>query len=140
MAAVLILLTVILVIARYTDPEQVRSQQHLTYNTELEDTNLAIDPEHFSSKLPVVSIDTRGQEIPGRPTQSQHAEDIKNVFIKGNVKVYEREGQLHTLSDPPDLENDIQIRIRGNTSRFYEKMVDYLKKALIYGHTSRISS
>ena len=23
---------------------------------------------------------------------------------------------------------------------FYNKMVDYLKKALIYGHTSRISS
>ena len=23
---------------------------------------------------------------------------------------------------------------------FYHKMVDYLKKALIYGHTSRISS
>ena len=31
---------------------------------------------------------------------------------------------------------------RGQTvsKRFYPKMVDYLKKALIYGHTSRISS
>jgi len=28
----------------------------------------------------------------------------------------------------------------NNLSNFYKKMVDYLKKALIYGHTSRISS
>ena len=27
-----------------------------------------------------------------------------------------------------------------DVERYYEKMVDYLKKALIYGHTSRISS
>ena len=28
----------------------------------------------------------------------------------------------------------------GVDSNFFKKMVDYLKKALIYGHTSRISS
>lgn len=119
--AVLVLLTVILFIARYTDPEQVRSQQHLTYNTELEDTNLAIDPEHFSSKLPVVSIDTHGQEIPGRPTKGERVEDIENIFVQGNVRIYDREGQLHTLGDNADLEKNIEIRVRGNSSRHYEK-------------------
>ena len=36
--------------------------------------------------------------------------------------------------------NRIRDHPKDERSSFYEKMVDYLKKALIYGHTSRISS
>lgn len=36
-----------------------------------------------------------------------------------------------------EFEDDRQVKINGE---FLYKMVDYLKKALIYGHTSRISS
>ena len=43
-----------------------------------------------------------------------------------------------------ELNDDIVIinidDIQANSSNYYIKMVDYLKKALIYGHTSRISS
>lgn len=36
--------------------------------------------------------------------------------------------------------NEKQTRSDRRIDDYYEKMVDYLKKALIYGHTSRISS
>ncbi len=115
------LLALVLLIAKRTEPELVRSQQHLTYNTEIEDTNLSIDADRFSSKLPVVSIQTGGQTIPGKPGRGQHVSEIENSFIQADVEIFDREGQLHALSDAPDLKSDIQIRIRGNSSRYFEK-------------------
>ena len=40
--AVLLSLLAVLGIAKFIEPENVRVQQHLSYNTEVEDTNLSI--------------------------------------------------------------------------------------------------
>ena len=119
--AVLLSLLAVLGIAKFIEPENVRVQQHLSYNTEVKDTNLSIEPSSFSSHLPVVSIETEGQTIPGRPETGQKVSQVKNTFIRAEMKIIENQGELNTLKDTPQIESDIQIRVRGNSSRRFDK-------------------
>ncbi|MDC7291778.1 CotH kinase family protein [Blautia schinkii] len=125
--AFLTLCFAVLFITSRVNPKTVRVQQHLTYNTDVKDTSLSIDQETFSSHLPVVSIDTGGAVIPGRPERGQRVEQIKNSFIHSNVKIWEKEGELNTLHQKADLEVQADIRVRGNSSRRFNK-VGYLLK------------
>lgn len=124
---VTLLLLTALLLSRHIDPEKKRYQQHLSYNTQAEDTSLSIEEDTFSSHLPVVSIETDGAVIPGRPQQGQHVRDIENSFIQADMRIYDREGELNTLSSRPVLESGINIRVRGNSSRTFDK-VGYLFK------------
>lgn len=124
---VVLLLLAALLLSRHIDPEKQRYQQHLSYNTQVEDTSLSIDEDTFSSHLPVVSIETGGVVIPGRPEQGQHIKDIENSFIQADMRIYDREGELNKLSSQPVLESKINIRVRGNSSRTFDK-VGYLFK------------
>ena len=124
---VVLLLLAALLLSRHIDPEKQRYQQHLSYNTQVEDTSLSIDEDTFSSHLPVVSIETGGVVIPGRPEQGQHIKDIENSFIQADMRIYDREGELNKLSSQPVLESKINIRVRGNSSRMFDK-VGYLFK------------
>lgn len=123
----MLLLLAALLLSRHIDPEKQRYQQHLSYNTQVEDTSLSIDEDTFSSHLPVVSIETGGGVIPGRPEQGQHVKDIENSFIQADMRIYDREGELNKLSSQPVLESKINIRVRGNSSRTFDK-VGYLFK------------
>lgn len=124
---VVLLLLAALLLSRHIDPEKQRYQQHLSYNTQVEDTSLSIDEDTFSSHLPVVSIETGGVVIPGRPEQGQHVKDIENSFIQADMRIYDRKGELNKLSSQPVLESKINIRVRGNSSRTFDK-VGYLFK------------
>ena len=124
---VVLLLLAALLLSRHIDPEKQRYQQHLSYNTQVEDTSLSIDEDTFSSHLPVVSIETGGVVIPGRPEQGQHVKDIENSFIQADMRIYDREGELNKLSSQPVLESKINIRVRGKSSRTFDK-VGYLFK------------
>lgn len=123
----MLLLLAALLLSRHIDPEKQRYQQHLSYNTQVEDTSLSIDEDTFSSHLPVVSIETGGVVILGRPEQGQHIKDIENSFIQADMRIYDREGELNKLSSQPVLESKINIRVRGNSSRTFDK-VGYLFK------------
>lgn len=123
----MLLLLAALLLSRHIDPEKQRYQQHLSYNTQVEDTSLSIDEDTFSSHLPVVSIETGGVVIPGWPEQGQHVKDIENSFIQADMRIYDREGELNKLSSQPVLESKINIRVRGNSSRTFDK-VGYLFK------------
>lgn len=68
-----------------------------------------------------------GGVIPGRPEQGQHVKDIENSFIQADMRIYDREGELNKLSSQPVLESKINIRVRGNSSRTFDK-VGYLFK------------
>lgn len=92
----MLLLLAALLLSRHIDPEKQRYQQHLSYNTQVEDTSLSIDEDTFSSHLPVVSIETGGVVIPGRPEQGQHVKDIENSFIQADMRIYDREGELNS--------------------------------------------
>lgn len=120
--AVVILLALVLLAASYSNPDREREWQHLVYNTQVEDKNLSIDAEGFSSRLPVVVIDTKGQTIPGKPDKGQHVSSIVDSFIQADIRIMEEEGVLHTLQDKPNLESRADIRIRGNSSRTFDKL------------------
>lgn len=116
-----------LAMSPYTKPLNHREQQHLSYNSEVRDTSLSIDKETFSSRLPVVSISTGGRVIPGKPAEGQQVSEVENSFITAKIQIMEKEGTIHTLQDEPDVESDIRIRVRGNSSRSFDK-VGYLLK------------
>ena len=125
MGLVLLFLLAALMLSRHIDPEKKRIQQHLTYNTDVEDTSLSIEADTFSTHLPIVSIETGGQVIPGRPEEGQHVRSIVNTYIQADMKIYDAEGVLNTLSAEPDIDSQINIRVRGNSSRLFDK-VGYL--------------
>lgn len=92
----------------------------------------------FCSHLPLVVIDTENQEIPGVPNgaEDQFGEDVYTTAKDGsdyiNVKVsvidndIESKGNNH-LSDKPDFTTRSLFRIRGRSSRSFEKS-QYLMK------------
>lgn len=125
--AVVLSLTAVLCIAKLVEPENVRVQQHQSYNTEIKDTNLSIEASAFSSRLPVVNIETDGQTIPGKPGKGQNVSQVKNSYIQARMQIIENDGRLNTLKDEPEVDSDIQIRVRGNSSRRFHK-VGYLFK------------
>lgn len=118
---VIALLLAALLLSRHIDPENKRIRQHLTYNTDVEDSSLSVAAGTFSTRLPIVSIDTEGQIIPGKPEQGERVRNMKNSYIRADMKIYEAAGELNTLSSDPDTESQIQIRIRGNSSRTFDK-------------------
>lgn len=98
-------------------------------------TSINIDAETFASHLPVVSIETNGQEIPGGPSYDENGHVLADEndrliptlaadgseTILANIKVYDSQGSANRLSDAPTNESSCQIRVRGNSSRRYDK-------------------
>lgn len=121
------LLLAVTALSLYEAPDKNRVHQHLSYNTEVEDTNLSIDEESFTTRLPVVSIDTGGAEIPGRVAEDEEPGDILNTTILARAEIFENEGKQNSLSQKPVIDSDIEIRIRGNSSRRFDK-AGYLVK------------
>lgn len=117
----LLLLTSVLATGTINTPHNTRVQQHLTYNTETEDTNRSIDKETFSSRLPIVMIETGNNTIPGKPDKGQLVRTIKNSYIQANIKIIGKDDTLNTPDLKPDIESTIQIRVRGNSSRVFDK-------------------
>lgn len=103
---------------------QSRYHEHLEKATQYKDYDYSgidattfmsesITAESFSSHLPVLSFDTRGQEILGADDRSIK-EDIQvslNVFAE----------EENRLTDKPSYDTEALLRYRGNSSRFFDK-------------------
>lgn len=81
----------------------------------------------FCTHLPLVLLETGGQEIPGAPyrdgdgvTQFTTAAD-GSTTIPATMRVIDTAGENHHLTDAASLESQITIRIRGNSSRYFDK-------------------
>ncbi len=96
-----------------------------------------------------------------RGAATKEMQELKNTIISlkditvsydgeqvlGGFNLDIHDGEFVTLLGPSGCGKTTVLRtiagfIRPDAGNvfFYDKMVDYLKKALIYGHTSRISS
>ena len=82
----------------------------------------------FSSHLPIVKIDTEGEEIPGNPVNQQGYNLRKYTVTKdgmsmadATVKIIDNKGKYNNIKDEPKLEEHSKIRIRGNSSRHFHK-------------------
>lgn len=110
--------------------DSVRYEQHLSQPNEVQLAQLVKRPESdmLVTHLPIVSIETGNQKIPGKAImdydyaiigteKSEHGEDK----IIAKLQTMEKEGQWHQASDKPDKESDILLNIRGNSSRGFDK-------------------
>lgn len=119
--SVLVLLLLSAAVLTINTAQHFRPLQHETYNTEVEDNNLSIEANSFTSRLPVVSIDTRGEAIPGRPESGQRVEEVEETYSSAQMKIYEEQNDLNSLQNTPVLDHNVNIRIRGNSSRRFDK-------------------
>ena len=119
--AVLLLLGTALVIPKNYEEENNRVWQHEAAKNQMQDTNLSIEPDAFSSHLPVIVIETNGREIPGKVTEDKSPNEIEHAYIQAELKIINQESELNTLKSEAEVASKVNIRMRGNTSRYYEK-------------------
>lgn len=125
---------------RYFQHEQAQHLADLPEADRAAASSTSIDPATFASHLPVVSIDTRGQEIPGEriasegtaeegtestPTIGEHspvtvAADGRTT-IPTSFSLFSTEGAANRLTDEPALDSHAELRIRGHSSRWFDK-------------------
>ena len=107
------------------NPEN-RVHQHLTARQP--DEGCDCDGTELCTHLPLVLIDTEGAAIPGEPIRDENNKEIGftttatgESMLSAGISVMSSEEKNHHPSDTPDLESDILIRIRGNSSRYFDK-------------------
>lgn len=115
-----------------TEKESKRYHQHLEEPGYIPCRNHG--EETFCSHLPLILIDTQGEEIPGVPlregrnpvyTKTADGSECLNGFM---TVVDNKTGNNH-IGDTPVQKTDITIRVRGNSSRHFNKK-GYLVKTV----------
>lgn len=120
---------------RYHQHEKAQQLADLSESDRAAASSRSTDPETFASHLPVVSIDTHGQDIPGELVRDEAGKTIEGTDGRAEVtlapdgqkdvvtsmNVYDAQGQANRLSDDPTLASDARVRIRGNSSRAFGK-------------------
>lgn len=134
-------------VQKYERYQQHESMQQLADLPEADReaaSSLNIDPNTFASHLPVISIDTRGQEIPGRYLTDENdgmSHDENGVLLtslaadgRETISVSfelfasdEDDPAAVRLSDDPQVDAQAEMRIRGHSSRYFSKPSYQLK-------------
>lgn len=105
--------------------ERNRYEQHV----EAEDKEPCTHDENIlCTHLPLVEIDTEGQEIPGKNILDERGKIIGTEKtedgedeIFGSISIIDNEKTNNHIDDVPTVESRMKIHIRGNTSRSFEK-------------------
>ena len=132
----------LLLLLSATNLSAVLTDEHPRYHQHLERPAYTPCTDHgedmLCSHLPLVLIDTGGTEIPGVPIQSGGSGREDDAFtttadgstlLRASVSVVDHaEGNNHP-ADTPTLQSVIDIRVRGNSSRYFDKH-SYLVKTL----------
>ena len=93
----------------------------------------------FCTHLPIVKIDTNGLTIPGEPildapggnTIAHTMSETGEETILSKVSVIDNNGKNNHTEDESKVSSDIRIRVRGNSSRHFEKK-GYILKMITY--------
>lgn len=110
------------------DNSQNRIHQHRSY--QLPETECTCDGMELCTHLPLIRIDTAGQYIPGEVIfDPENGESILGYTttesgaseILMTIETVETEGEWHHASDPADQSSQALFRIRGNSSRNFDK-------------------
>lgn len=109
------------------DSSNNRVHQHLEDEWQ---NNTDQNASQFQTQLPIVSIDTNGQVVPGDPTAEDYVKqeqenDVNFVSssetITADFSLVDSQVGMNTLDDEKDVETYANIRYRGNSSRFFDK-------------------
>ncbi len=118
---------------RYHQHREAQRLSDLSAEDQAAASSTDIDAETFASHLPVVSIDTRGQKVPGeRIFMSSDADDylyeqryttaedgMRTIAV--DFDLFDHDGAANRLSDDPSVETQAEIRYRGHSSRLFDK-------------------
>ena len=110
----------------------ISSNDHQRYHQHLEAKPKVAchhDNDVFCTHLPLVEIETGGREIPGRPIYNETNEQITGYttaadgseFISAHMEIKDSETTNNHQTDPAALRSHIQIHVRGNSSRTFDK-------------------
>lgn len=112
---------------------QIEGEKEERYHQHTERQGYTACTDHgedtFCTHLPLIEIDTGGEEIPGKPSGEQ---DIFNEsiyttsengeeMINATVSVFDSENSNNYLTDTPTMTVTSKIRVRGHMSRSFEK-------------------
>lgn len=125
--ALVVVTAVLATVASGTSPDHARVHQHLTARQP--DAGCNCDGSELCTHLPLVIIDTGGQEIPGKRTGETDAfgewlyttaadgQDVINI----SIAIIDNQDRNNHPSDAPALTTTTEIRVRGHSSREFEK-------------------
>ena len=120
------------VAAAALDQDNPTKRYHQHLSARQPDAGCGCNGTQLCTHLPLLVIDTGGQEIPGVPipeskiketgeyTEFTLAPDGSKTILC-QMKVMDGDDTNHHLTDDPSMELYAQIRIRGNTSRRFDK-------------------
>lgn len=107
--------------------EGKRVHQHLSAPAKQECTESHTDGT-LCTHLPLICIDTGGQEIPGKGITDENGKQLGYTAtpdgsdrITASMRVMDSETEYNHTSDEPTVESRIIIHARGNSSRFFAK-------------------
>ena len=131
--ALLVLVCALAASALEAEEGPARIHQHLSARGP--DAGCDCDGAELCTHLPLVIIDTGGQEIPGAPNgeEDDYGEELYTTaedgtdFINVQVAVIDNQDGNNHPSDTPDFTTASQFRIRGHASRHFEKSPYLLK-------------
>ena len=100
----------------------------------------AVDVDQLSTHLPLVIIET-DEEIPGVPYYDDDPSHRKMTLTSSGEEflVANMNDKLNTPQDPPSLKTQIRIRVRGNTSRWFDKQSFAIKTIHHNGENKKVS-
>lgn len=127
-SAMVVLILVCALAASVLEAEEGPARIHQRLSARGPDAGCGCDGAELCTHLPLVIIDTGGQEIPGAPVgYDAHGETIYSTTADGEsmlsarISILDNETRNHHPSDTPDLESAWLIRIRGRSSRYFDK-------------------
>lgn len=126
--AMVVLILVCALAASVLEAEEGPARIHQHLSARGPDAGCGCDGAELCTHLPLVIIDTGGQEIPGAPMgYDADGETIYSTTADGEsmlsarISILDNETRNHHPSDTPDLESAGLIRIRGRSSRYFDK-------------------
>ena len=111
----------------YIRQDSTRVHQHLSAQEKPACTDHGDDV--FCTHLPIIRIDTGGQEIPGMPVYDEQLHET--VFttaadgsdkILSTVRITDHEDTNNHPTDEATLESEATIHVHGNSSRYFDKL------------------
>ena len=103
-----------------------RIHQHLAARKP--DAGCGCDGSELCTHLPLVLIETGGAEIPGTPLgHDADGDAVYSTTASGermlpvHISILDDETRNHHPSDKPDVESSAIIRVRGRSSRYFDK-------------------
>lgn len=86
----------------------------------------SVDVDEFASHLPLIIIDINGQDIPNIIKSEGSVREyvdpnVTDPWVMGDVKIINNKDSHNTILDSAQISTKCKIKIRGNSSRRFEK-------------------